>query len=406
VSAGRYGVGATYTAGRVFAVITRPLALFFANNYLARTAAENLAVAFLASAIALAASAADPHRQFYLRRFSQKQRTCGLSFYTYVFALALLTIFGSVIVLAVSLRFTGSAALSAAAVIYFASEKLADEHLRLRLFERNLPGWGRSMIARSVIQLAGLVLLVLLLGNHTPAWAAVLTLAMANLLVFVPQLPRAVGRSLRRLKTMSSLMGRGWRLLRSSFVLWAFALLSAGVGYLDRLLALVVDKSNLPLFMLIVMCFSIVQMAVDFYYVSPRRRDFLEQHITVSGALANRKFVMILGGGLFVAIVASVSVLWFSRNGADFPIAYVVLIALLQCALAIVVIPQQILYWKDYLRQMLWLEIVFWTLFSCAALAGWWFDASLTLLLVAATACAFVRLALFIFAADSTRVEN
>jgi hypothetical protein len=393
----------TYTIGRVFAVATRPLALFFANNYLAQTVAENLAVAFLASALALAATAADPHRRFYLERFSGEQRPRAITFYTYVAALTLLFVVGAVIVLGVVLRFTGSWPLAAAAVLYFASDKVADELLRFKLFQKDLPGWGGVMTARSVLQLCALGVVVFVAGTQATATGAVCALALGNLVVFVPRIHVPAAAGLWRPATMLRLSIRGVRLLRASLVLWMFSLLSAGIGYIDRLLALVVDKATLPLFMLIVMCYSIVQMAVDFYYLSQHRRDFLEQRISISGALASRRFLGSLGAGLVAATVAAAIVLALSRNGDEFPLAYVALIAALQCAFAMVVVPQQILYWKDRLRQMLRLDIAFCVVFAIAALVAWRLGGSLTALLLAASACALLRLALFLYAAHAAR---
>jgi hypothetical protein len=400
----RVGLGrrGTYTAGRLLAVVTRPRAHFVANNWLQRDAAEDLAVAILASAIAVAATAADPHRQYYMRHFADKPPALGFSFYSYVSAFVLLLVLGSVVVVGMSLRSTLLVSLAAAAVLYFCSEKLADEHLRLRLFERDLPGWGRAMITRSVLQLAGLGLLALLMRESSPAWAAVGVLALGNLFAFVPQLPRLPLRRLADPRMTRRLFGRGVRLLRRSSAPWTFALLSAGIGYVDRLFALVGDKAVLPVFMLVVMCFSIVQMAVEFYYVTPRRRDFLDQTMSVSDAFANRKFAAILCAGLACATAAAVVVLAFSRNGRDFPVVYMGLIAALQCAFAMVAIPQQILYWKDRLAQMVRMELAFWVLLLAAAPLAWYSVGTLGALLSAAVVCAFARLALFTYAAHKT----
>jgi hypothetical protein len=396
--------GAVYTAGRAFAIATRPLALFLANNFLQRDTAEDLAVAILASAVALAATAADPHREYYLRHFSEKPRAVGLSFYTYVVALAVTFAVGSAVVTGVSLRSTGSAALLAAAILYFASEKVADEQLRFKLFERDLAGWGGALVRRSLLQLAGLGALALVLRESTPAWAGVAALALGNVVVFVPRLPRLPVRRLLRGLLLRRLATSGMRLLRRNSALWTFALLSTGVGYVDRVLAMIADKAVLPLFMLVVMCFSIVQMAVDFYYVAPRRRDFLEQTVTVGGALSSRRLVATLAVGLLIGTACAVLVLAVSRNGADFPWAYALMIAALQTAMALVAIPQQILYWKDYLRQMLRLELVFWALFGTGAVAMWLVTGpSLGPLLGVAVVATFVRLALFTFAARSAQ---
>lgn len=189
--------------------------------------------------------------------------------------------------------------------------------------------------------------------------------------------------------------------MRSLFenrALWLLALVTSGVGYLDRLVALVMDKTTLPLFMLVVMCFSTVQMAVDFFYVSRYRRDFLEQRISLGKAFTSREFLVSLNGGLALAIVASAAVLSFSRNGQRFPIEFVLIIAVLQVSLAVIAIPQQILYWKNGIGRMLKIDLAFWALFGGSALTGWRFDISTTGILLMVATCTVVRLLLYFVA--------
>ena len=384
--------------GRVCAVVTRPLFLFVAINFLGANVSEGLAVVFLAIALALVGTAADSHRRFYLRHFDPEPSFDGVSFYIYATSLVLLGGLGGVVVFAFVLYFTGSYSLSVISVGYFVSEKLADELLRLKLFERDFGTWGRFSISRSLLQLAGLVALAAVTGGETPTWLLVFVLALGNLAVFVPQLPSSLRRCLRviRLDMAVWLSVRAVRALLGNWILWAIALLGSGVGYLDRIGALVLDKAILPLFMLIVMCFSIVQMAVDFYYVSHHRRDFLEQRISVLDAVSSRKFVVSLSAGLVLACVSSFVVLQLSHNGADLPLGYVLAIAALQVSFAMVSIPQQILYWKHYLVHIFRIEIAFWALFAVSVIAGWWLSLQLAGVLALVTACALARLAIYI----------
>ena len=108
------------------------------------------------------------------------------------------------------------------------------------------------------------------------------------------------------------------------------------------------------------MAFSSVQMAVDFYYVSRHRRDFLEQRITIINALRSQGFLASFGGGLTVGALAAAAILATSRDGDKFPLEYVMLIAGLQVSIAISTVPQQILYWQHCERKMLGIEIAFW----------------------------------------------
>src|SRR5688572_5089164 len=97
-----------YSGGRLFAVASRPVCLFLANNYLAVGAAQDLAVAFLASTLALVAVAADSHRRLYLRYFNHGERIEGLSFYPFVASLLLLGGLGVLISMGVGLYFAKS----------------------------------------------------------------------------------------------------------------------------------------------------------------------------------------------------------------------------------------------------------------------------------------------------------
>lgn len=388
----------TYTGGRVLGVATRPVYLFVANNYLGAQAAEGIAIVFLASAVALAGIAADPHRRFYARLFNPGSRTNGLPFYLYAASLALLIALASAVVFAIGVRFSASLAVACAGVVYYLSEKLADELLRLRLFQEDFAGWGHSVIARSIIQLVGLAALVAALGSGTPAWLAVFTIAAANFVVFAPQVPARAARSLRHASgaTVARLLQRAARSLYEHRILWALALASACVAYLDRLIAMVVDKSILPLFMLVVMAFSVVQMTMDFFYVSRNRRRFLEGAISIGSALRSVALLRTLLGGLAAAGLLALAALHYSKNGAEFPLSYVLIIAALQTCLAIVEVPRQILYWKQALGVIFRIELAFWLLLAVALAMAHAFDLTLKGLLALVLACAIARTALFV----------
>lgn len=397
------GAELQYTVGRAFAVLTRPLYLFAANNYLPAATAEGLAIALLACALALVGTAADPHRRFYMQHFSSTSKASGLSFYVYVWSVVLLAALGSALVFTIGLKFSGSLALGSTIVLYFLSEKLADEVLRFRLFERDYASWGRISSARSVLQLAGLAALFLLLGNDAPVALFVAVLAFGNFAAFAPHARIAPSRFPRLL----ALHRIRWLTLRASAsivenrLLWVIALLTSLVSYLDRVVALVVDKATLPLFTLVVMCFYLIPLAFDFYYVSRHRRDFLEQTITIGRALGSRDFLLSLAGGSAAALLACAMVLHFSHNGAEFPLGYVIVIALLQTSAAVATVPQQILYWNKAVRRILAIEVTFWVAFVIAAACAVVLDLSAVGMLALVAVCALLRLAVYLLGASA-----
>ena len=351
-----------YTIGRLCAVLTKPLFLFFANEYLSHASAQAIAATFLATTLMLMAIGADPHRWFYARRFGTNPQRSAISFYVYVCSVMILAILGSLGVLGIVLTATASASLAALAMIYFLSEKLADESLRMLLFERHFGAWGKAMLARSALQFGGLVASHAVTRGSTSSSLAVLALTFGNAVVFLPGLPGGVWRvfidgSMSRLswllrRSVGSLI-RHWRL-------WATALITGSVGYLDRVVALAVDATLLPLFVLVIMCFSIVQMAVDFYFVSIHRREFLQGEITLRKAVTHPALVTSMAAGVIAAAIACALVLRFSHNGADFPWTYVAGIAVFQIAIAVATIPQLIVYWSRHFDWVLRTEGVFW----------------------------------------------
>lgn len=385
-----------YTFGRLLAVGSRPLLLFLTNNYLAPGTAKILATAMLASSLATVSTAADPHRRFYERRFSPDGETAGTLFHVYVGSSAILLAIGLVGATAVVLRSVLSPAIVAAAALFFVSEKIGDEVLRMRLFESRFATWGRIVMARSVANFVALGLVFLIGRTGAQSAALVSLLGVGNLAVYLPQLPRSLWRPLRvgHWRTGWWLLRRGAVALRGYWMLWLLALMGATIGYVDRAVALLVDANRLPVFTLVVMCFSIVALSVDFFYVSRHRREFLQGTISAKGSVTNREFLACLFGGLALALVAVAFVLRLSRGGDTFPLLYVGGIAALQCSVAIAVIPREISYWTRDYRHILQVEVAFWLLFGTVVAATRHFGGGPAQVVLAGAACAFVRLLL------------
>lgn len=397
--------GSTYTVGRIFAVVTRPLCLFAANNYGSASIAQSLAVAFLATSLGMMIAAAGPHRKFYAMHFSPNPVN-GVNFYIYVTSVVILCLGGGLVAAAVTLYFTASLALALSVAVYFLAEKLGDELLRLRLFERNLPQWGHSNVIRSLLQIGGLGILLLLPRGSLPAWAPVLILAAGGFLTFVPQLPASLWRNRRHFRSAIGawLLHRAFLSLTANWLLWVVAVLSTGVGYIDRILALALDQATLPLFSLVVMCFSVVQMSVDFYYFSPHRRDFLEQRITFGKALVSRRFLTSLCAGAGVASVLCLLVLYFSHGGSGFPMAYVLVIAALQILCALAAIPREVLFWSSMIGWILWIELAFWAMVAGAVLCRIVMGLTPVSVFLLVLICALLRVMLY--ASGNARLEK
>ena len=397
-----------YTAGQIGAVLGRPVALFLTNNYLSKNAADGLAVVFLASTLGLAAIAADPHQRYYPRAFGTFGPVNGLPLFLYVGTLIVTLGIGCGFVLAIELGLSIPLLVAFSGCGYFLSEKLADEVLRFRLFEGRLEAWGRTTILRAILQLGTLASFVLLVGDTTPAWMEVLAFTAGNLLVFLPQIPRAIWSLLRfkRFLILGWLVQRGCRWLYGNWSLWLLALMTSGIAYLDRCLAIFVDRELFPLFMLVAMCLSILPMLVGTYYLNLNRRMFLERRMVVSSVLMNRRFLGLLGGGLVLGGMISTLALVYSRGGDQFPVGYALAIAALQMLVTIIGVLREIPYWRGLITAMIRIEGVFYCLAGAVMLGGWQAGLHATWLFALLTGCLLVRLVLYMRVTSSDALRR
>jgi hypothetical protein len=138
-----------YSIGRVCAVITRPFCLYLVNNYLSQKTSEGLAEIFLISALVIGWISADPHRRFYQIYFSPDSNDKKSAFYTYLSSLILLVTVGCTLILIMTVNGSESLLFTISCIVYFVSEKLADEILRFNLFNEDLNKWGRLSFCRA-----------------------------------------------------------------------------------------------------------------------------------------------------------------------------------------------------------------------------------------------------------------
>ena len=358
-----------YATGRTAGVLGRPATVYLANNFLGAPASQGIAITLLASSIGLLLIGADPHRRYYSRLFAVGANGAPMSFFVYLASVGSLGLAGCAAVFGIVYGSTHSIRLGAAAVAYFASEKIADELLRLRLFERAFVGWGGSMLLRTALQLTGITLLLLTQRGSGRADVAIVLLTLGNILVFGPQLPPVILRAVlgAKIRVANWLVGRGVRSLWQHRTVWAVALLSAGTGYVDRVITLGIDKTQLPLVLLVVMCFSAVAMSVDFFYLSRHRRDFLHGSIAIDTAGRSPAFIAALLGGVTVAVIACIGVLRTSKGGDAVPLAYIVGIGILQTSVAVASVAREIAYWAKDVRGIIVIELTFWATLAAAA---------------------------------------
>lgn len=384
-----------YAAGRGATVVLRPLLLFLVTAYFAPATAEGLAVAFLASSIGLILTAADPHRPFYARHFEGEQKDFSL-FFSYAASVAILMAVGAGLVMAIVWYLAGSLLLGAAVVLYFVSEKLRDEIQRYHLFGREIGTWGRAALEQTALQAILLAALALATGAQMPATLAVLALAASNFVVFARHGARSFRGRVPESGPVLGVLRDAGAVLSASRIYWVVALLGASLGYLDRLFALTLQKEILPLFLLVVMSFSVIVMAVDFFYVSQFRRDFLQRRLEVDTALRSPRFLVALAGGLGVALIAVFGVLRATPGGSEFPLSYVMGIAVLQSAVAVSSVPREIAYWRQPAGRLFRVEATFGALLFVVGAIAWGLRIPPGELLGLLAACTLLRLGLYI----------
>jgi hypothetical protein len=386
-----------YVSGRVFSLSSTPVILFVANKYLAAEVAQGLAVAFLLGPLALLAVSADPHRQFYAQRFGETRGPQHHFLGVYAGAIVLLTTLGGALMLVGALALTGSMLVALASLGYFVASQIQDESLRYRLFLEDFAGWGRIVIYQTLLQylLFGVVFFAWPASGWAAASVAITTVSLGKVVPLVPDVHYILRHTANRwsLSHMTSLTRRSIRMLHERWLFWAIGILGAGVGYLDRLYALFVPKAVLPVFLLVVMCFSVVHMSVDFFYLSRHRVDFLRQVVSVDRALRSAAFVATFALGLGAATAMSAVALALSPHGAGFPVMYVVLIAVVQSAFSLTMIPREISYWMHPVGEIFRVELGFWVLTAIVSLVSWRLGLSLGTFLLLASAGVVVRLA-------------
>jgi hypothetical protein len=256
---------------------------------------------------------------------------------------------------------------------------------------------------RSSLQAVGIGVITLSIPHSSPNWLAVAVLALSSFVVVAGKLPANLLRRMRnfRARFVVWMLARAAMTIARNWYLWATAVVGTSVAYVDRIVALGVEPAILPIFLLVVMSFSIIGMAVDFSFVSTHRQEFLRRQLRLKAALTNRRFVSSYATGLLLAAVGSIAVLTYSRNGDQFPLLFVGAIAVLHSSIAVAAIPQQIVYWSHRMALILRIEVSFWLLLGAASVAIVKAGGSSAQALATAAAICIVRCLVYVVTASS-----
>lgn len=360
-----------YAIARLLNMAVRPAALTAIAYFFGKGSADSLSLIIFSVAIGMMFMSIDPYRAYYKRFFNGYP--AGNDFIIYIIVI---TGWG----LLVSLAIVGSLVvqhvpplISILGMLMFIGEKLADELLRFRLFERDLEGWSNLVIRRSTMQLAGLGLCIMLRGWGLSFDLFLLIFTLTWTAAFIEpinQIGRIVLRHLPLFFSFKMLRGARLRLVASGMLMLS-SFMSAAPSYFDRMITILVDKSSLPLFLIASMSFAIISNFVDFFFVSKIRLNLLKNDIHLRQIILNPSlWLCILAGttGGTIIIITEKLILGHIYN---FDYNVLILIAAINVMLSLIAIPQQIVYWRDGPRGILTVETPFICLIAAVFILRW-----------------------------------
>jgi hypothetical protein len=309
--------------------------------------AATVAVVFLVAMLAMAVSAFDTHRGFYQAYFADK-RSRGLK-PSYCGATTLQVVVVCPLLAAFMVHRFADPALAVLVTAYFASERLADEAQRFLIFTGHRQEWGGRIMAKAMLQLGAAGAAAMLLGPHS-AHAAVAALIAGNVMAYGTKLPwrHLPGR------------WRDWKEAAAACLnqrlFWLLSMISTVISYLDRVVVMLFQQSDMAVYTILVSSISIVQNAVDYFFVSLRRRDILKGQLPLAGIFLNRRFYLTLGVAALVGCTASFVMLRLYHGQQIDHLELVPIVLLSQVALSVTLVLREIIYWNYSVQRLAMLE--------------------------------------------------
>lgn len=342
-----------YISGRVAAMSSRPLMLLALKHWGGNDLAATVAVVFLVTVLALYISGFDAHRPFYQCYFGHRPaRGTRLSYRTYIASTAL-QIFMVSPLLVGFMGFRFSDPLLALLVTgYFASERLADESQRFLIFDGQRQEWGARILAKATLQLVGVSAAAMLL-HETAAHAAVACLLVGNLAAYGSKLSWR-HMPVRRKDWLAALQP-----CLNLRLFWLLSVTTTVISYIDRLVVMLFQQSDMAVYSILVSSMSIVQNAIEYFFVSFRRRDILQGQLTLQGVLLNRRFYLTLGVGALVGCMTSWGMLRLYHGRQIDHLELIPIVLLSQLALSVTMLMREIIYWNHSVQRLVMLEVGF-----------------------------------------------
>lgn len=360
-----------YATARLLNMAVRPASLTAVAYFFGKSPAEDLSLIIFTVATGMMFMSIDPYRAYYKKFFNAQP--AGNDFALYIIILSSWMAIVSVAIAAILTAQQVPPLICLLSIGMFIGEKIADEQLRFLVFDRDLGRWSRLVIRRSILQLSGLAICVALRGGGAPFELFLVAFSLSWMVAFAEPIYRT-GRIVRRrlaLLVSGKMLAGARRRCASSATLMLSSFIASAPTYFDRIITIIVDKSSLPLFLIASMSFAVITSFVDFFFVSRIRVNLLRNDVTLGEVLSRASlWLCILVGTLAGIAIIAVERLVLGHIYA-FDYAVLALIAATNILLALLAIPQQIVYWRDGPRGIFAVELPFLAVIAGIFLAGW-----------------------------------
>lgn len=348
-----------YSLGRFAAITIKPLLIYIFTNYVGIEEGNSIAKIFVFTTLTLVFLNTEVYRKFYFNFFNSKNYF--FSFSGFLVGTLTITLTGFLIVfLFYKFYLVSSFEGSLWIALFFVSEKLADESLRFKLFEKNFINWGILQLIKSCIILSISCLFYYIGILNQPSLIILMTIT--NLLVFYKFIPfNYLLKIFNSKRTIKIFLKRGLKYNYNHKQYLLLAIFSTSVSYIDRLLGLSLSPEKIAIIILLINSFSIMVMVFDFYYFSLKRQEFVTAKISLRGAFLSLEIWKIIAAGSFISFIACFFVLNTTTGNNLITIEDVLGIYIFELVISISLIPYQILYWNNKVSWLLKLDLLIWT---------------------------------------------
>lgn len=362
-----------FLAARGALVVARPATLVIASRLLGMDAANEFAQALVAVGFGLIASAFDSGRLYYEAALDAVGPR-GVAFHRYLGRAWIAGTVGAAATATILWNSGATAPSMAAAIAYFATERITDERQRYLLVDRRTAEWSRMQLRRGALQVASAAATLAAMGwagGGSIAWLLV-ALAAANA-VTMPALRglRLGARAARSPAALVRLSTQGARTIGTNWALWASGLMAATIGYGDRLMISLWDGPDTASLVVTCSCLGLQSVVVATFFFTPRRAAIVRSEVPMS-AFASRAYLLPASAGLAAgAAFAAASLAGFVAD-ARAPLMAIAAAAAASVATTLAGIVREVCYYRSSGARLAGIDGCALAAACAGAIAAWW----------------------------------